>query len=325
MAYYMGINIFIADISQPHQRSFRMAAMSFVSSVGRPIGTQLGSYLFSEGGYICVFGATLVGRVVGFILLLIRLEMFEWKPKKQDDAQPSREIQKKHALSPSHIMESIKTAIKPRSNGKRMYLWIYLIVLLAVILPLFGEMTIGYIYVRTRYDWEVKEYSDYRTIIEIVDLVGQAIFIPLLGYLSIRDTVLIPFLLGFVIAKDVVKGCAISPWMFYIGSSINPMGHYCFSACRSIASKCVENHELGKVFALLSAAESLVPIGMSQAYASLWKATSELGAPMVGTVYFVSAAIITIALTISIFSLFSLKGHSISELDEEPPKFSQYR
>ena len=324
MAYYMGVNIFIADISKPHQRSFRMAAMSFVSSVGKPIGTQLGSYLFSEGGYICVIGATLVGRVIGFILLLVRLEMFEWKPKK-NDTEPSRKLEKKHALSPSHIMESIKTAIKPRPNGKRMYLWVYLIVLLAVILPLFGELTIGFNYVRTRYDWQVKEYSDYRTIIEIVDLVGQAIFIPLLGYLSIRDTVLIPFLLGFVIAKDVVKGFAESPWMFYVGSSINPMGYYCFSACRSIASKCVESHELGKVFALLSAAESLVPIGMSQAYASIWKETQELGAPMVGTVYFLSAAIITIALTISVFSLFSLKGHSISELDEEPPKFPRYR
>ena len=303
----------------------RMAMMHFVSSVGRPLGTQFGSYLFREGGYVCVIGATLVGRVAGCILLVVRLEMFNWKPKRMDDSSPTRVIQKKHALSPSHIKDSFKTATKSRPNGKRMYLWIYLIVLLSVILPWFGEMTIGFNYVRTRYSWGVKEYSDYRTISEIMDLVGQSVFIPLLGYLSIRDSLLIPFLLCTIVGRDFVKGFAEEPWMFYFGSVINIMGGYGFSACRSIISKCVEDHELGKVFALLSSAESLIPIGMSQAYASIWKATSELGTPFVGTVFFLSGSITSISVLISVFALFSLKGHSIGELDQEPPKIARYR
>ena len=320
----MGINAFIADISKPHQRSFRMAMMHFVPTIGRPLGTQLGKLLYEAGGYNCVIGATLVGRAVGFILLVVRLETFKWKPKSTEDT-PIKPIKKRHALSPSHIIDSIRTATKPRPNGKRMYLWIYLIVLLSVILPFFGEMTIGFNYVRTRYSWGVDEYSDYRTVTEIIDIVGQSICIPLLGYLQIRDSLLIPFLLSTVVIRDFMKGFADQPWMYYTGSAINIMGGYAFAASRSIISKCVEDHELGKVFALLSSAESLIPIGMSQAYASLWKATSELGAPGVGTVFFLSGFLTSIAVLISICSLFSLKGHSIGELDEEPATFPQYR
>ena len=319
----MGINAFVADISKPDQITFRMAMMHFVSSVGRPLGTQLGSYLFREGGYICVIGATLAGRAIGFILLTVRLEMFKWKPMTKEVAAEGSK--KRHLLSPHHIMDSVKTAIKPRSNGKRMYLWIYLSVIISICLPLFGEMTIGFNYVRTRYSWGVKEYSDYRTFTEILDIVGQSICIPLLGYLQIRDSLLIPVLLCTIVAKDFIKGFAEVPWMYTFGSAVNLMGGYSFSASRSIISKCVEANELGKVFSLLSSAESLVPIGMSQAYASLWKATSELDAPWVGTVFFLSGIMTSISVLISVVSLLSLKGQSVGELDAEPAKIPQYR
>ena len=50
----------------------------------------------------------------------------------------------------------------------------------------------------------------------------------------------------------------------YLGSGIDLMGGYAFSACRSLISKCVESDELGKIFALVSSVESLVPIIIQQ-------------------------------------------------------------
>jgi hypothetical protein len=60
--------------------------------------------------------------------------------------------------------------------------------MLVVVLPFFGELTIGYNYVRTRYGWGMVEYSEYQTITEVMDMVGQAIFIPLLGYAQVQCT-----------------------------------------------------------------------------------------------------------------------------------------
>ena len=319
----MGINAFISDLSSPEQRSFRMAMMHFVSSVGRPFGTQMGSYLFAQGGYVCVISATLLGRVLGFILLVIRLEMFQWKPKKIEEQDPSKK--KRKTFSPYHIVDSFKTALKWRPNHKRIYLWVYLIVLMSITLPWYGEGVIGYNYVRTRYNWEVQNYSDFTTITSAIGIASDAIFIPILGMLQIRDSVIIPITLTTIIARDFIKGFAVYPWMYYLGSAINVLGGYSFSASRSIISKCVENDELGKVFALLSSMESVVPIGMSQAYATIWENTSELGAPWVGTVYFVSGTVTFFAFVISIFSLVSLKGQSVGDFDATPPSRPSYR
>jgi hypothetical protein len=91
------------------------------------------------------------------------------------------------------------------------------------------------------------------------------------------------------------------------------MGGYAFSATRSSISKCVDRDELGKVFAILASLESLVPIGMSQAYASLWKATSGLGPYLVGSCYFLSAGLTLVAGCLSVVGAVMLRGRDLGD------------
>jgi hypothetical protein len=91
------------------------------------------------------------------------------------------------------------------------------------------------------------------------------------------------------------------------------MGGYAFSATRSSISKCVDLDELGKVFAILASLESLVPIGMSQAYASLWKATSGLGPYLVGSCYFLSAGLTLVAGGLSVVGAVMLRGRDLGD------------
>jgi fucose permease len=45
----MSLNAFIADISEPDQRAFRMAMLSLFMSLARPLGPPLGAYLLRTG------------------------------------------------------------------------------------------------------------------------------------------------------------------------------------------------------------------------------------------------------------------------------------
>jgi hypothetical protein len=45
-----------------------------------------------------------------------------------------------------------------------------------IIVPFFGEMNISYIYVRTRYEWEVEEYSTYNSIVSSAGILGKVSF-----------------------------------------------------------------------------------------------------------------------------------------------------
>ena len=59
LAFGMGLNAFICDITKPEDRSFRIGILYFAMSVGKPLGTQFGAYLYKTGGYNSVFGVTL--------------------------------------------------------------------------------------------------------------------------------------------------------------------------------------------------------------------------------------------------------------------------
>lgn len=69
-----------------------------------------------------------------------------------------------------------------------------------------------------------------------------------------------------VIARHLIKGLASEPWMYYLGALIDIIGSYASSINRSMLSCCVAPDELGKVYAVLSAFDSALPIGISAGY-----------------------------------------------------------
>merc|ERR1712212_222941 len=177
ITYSMGIAAFITEISTPEQRTFRLAMIHFVSSLGSPIGTKIGALLWEAGGkdlrYIYIFGAGLAGKLVTLIFLVARLEMFKWNPGRVETKKEDRVHQRRNTFSLSHIKDSLNTCFKKRPNNKRFYLLNYTAVMLTIFLPFFGEFIVGFNYVRTRYGWGMVEYSDYSSICRIVDLIGQ--------------------------------------------------------------------------------------------------------------------------------------------------------
>lgn len=73
ISFSMGIASFITEISSPEQRTFRLASVHFVKSLGGPVGTKIGAYLWDKGGYMVVFGVSLAGKFITLIILVIRL------------------------------------------------------------------------------------------------------------------------------------------------------------------------------------------------------------------------------------------------------------
>ena len=58
--------------------------------------------------------------------------------------------------------------------------------------------------------------------------------------LQLPDANLIPFIIFTVFMRHMIKGFAVQSWMMYLGSGVDLMAQYSFSAIRSIATKCVE-------------------------------------------------------------------------------------
>ena len=318
VAFGLSLGAFIADISDPDQRAFRMFLFSFPWKIGSPIGTQLGKYLFDQGSFICVSSATFLFKIICFALFVIRLELYyrneDVKKKVEASKQLERNKKKVHPLSLDHIKESVFVVTRKRENNKRFYLILYIGIIFAGHLSFEGESSVAYNYVRTRYGWEVNEYSDFSTITHIIDTVGQAMIIPLISYFELSSSNLVPVLMSTITARHLIKALAKDSWMLYLSSTVDFMGTYSFSLSKALATNCVETAELGKAFALLSSIDSIAPIALSQLYTTLWKETSDLGAPWVGACFFLSAGLSLIAVFLSCVGMFSLKGRDTADL-----------
>ncbi len=306
-AWMLAINAFISDISKPEDRAFRYGMLHLATGLGRPLAAPLGAYLLTTGGFVCVFSTSLVGIVLGSILCVWLIRSYTWNPPKKTSTK------KRSAFSPLLILDSFKATFKKRPGPNRKYVLILGAITIFTIMPFFGEMTVAYSYVRIRYNWDVKEYSTYSSIVSSVGLVGQAIFIPIIALLRINEAWVMTLVFASTVARHLIKGLASEPWMYYLGAMIDIIGSYAMSINRSMLSCCVAPDELGKVYALLSALDSLIPIGVSQGYTYVFKTFDELP----GLIFFISTGISAIALLLSVYILISLKGRKMADVTAE--------
>ena len=113
----------------------------------------------------------------------------------------------------------MKTFFKRRAYGLSFFLFIYTAIYFIDQLTI--ERSIFYNIVRTRYrngnfchensflfryGWSIREVSNYKTISISVEIIGQALLIPLLGWLALPDANIICFILFTILSGNVITG-----------------------------------------------------------------------------------------------------------------------
>ena len=258
-AWNLAISAFLADITQPEERAFRYGMLGWIKKLGNPLAAQAGKYLLEAGGYTCVFSTTLLGIVLGGLLLLWRVHNYDWNP-------PNKSQEQRKSFSPLVIKDVFVSVFRKRPGAERKYVFLLILISIFRCMPCIGENNISYAYTLSRYNWQVDENSDYRSITSMVDITSQAIFIPLMAYLKWNEAWVMTGLISTLTARHIIKALATEPWMYYLGSIINCIGFYALSIKSSMVSSVVDKNELGKIMAFISAWDSLLPIVVSATY-----------------------------------------------------------
>ena len=89
--------------------------------------------------------------------------------------------------------------------------------------------------------------------------------------MKFNEAMVLVFVSVSSVTRSIVKGFASEPWMYYLGAMIDLVDQYGHSIVKSFMSCCVPGDELAKVLAFLSCIESLIPVIVTQLYASVWK------------------------------------------------------
>ena len=164
--WILAMNAFIADVTgNPNDLAFRYGMLHLATSLGRPVAAPFGAYLFKTGGYVCVFSTSLCGTALGAAFLFWRIRSFKWNPPKKEKG--------KSAFSLSHISDCVNTTFKKREGPNRKYIMVMILIAMFTILPFSAERSIAFNYVRTRYEWELDEYSQYSSIVSATSIAGK--------------------------------------------------------------------------------------------------------------------------------------------------------
>ena len=66
-------------------------------------------------------------------------------------------------------------------------------------------------------------------------------------------------------------------WINILGDFVDLIGVYSMSLLRAMITCCIPMSDFGKVYAVFTAMENLIPIGVTQVYAIVWEVSACIG------------------------------------------------
>lgn len=144
-----------------------------------------------------------------------------------------------------HIVETMKVAFKSGENQRRSRVIMLLIVVMVVIGPLHGEMSVMYLFTRYKFNWSEIEFSLFSTYSMLIGLVGTLVSIGIFSHLLKFDDAIIGVLSSLSkVLSSFVYAFAMTTMQFCLGPVAEILNGTSFIAMRSIASKLVPKEEL---------------------------------------------------------------------------------
>jgi len=137
-----------------------------------------------------------------------------------------------------------------------------------------GRDTNGLLYTQKKFGWTVTQYTNYKSFFSAHIAVKGFIMMPFLCYvLQVHDCVI--SIMGNLsgIEESLVFAFATKGWHMYFGSILSALSGSRGTPSMSILSKCVPASQLGKIFSLFGAVQTLLGMSMSYVNTMLYNAT----------------------------------------------------
>ncbi|XP_015588758.1 proton-coupled folate transporter-like isoform X2 [Cephus cinctus] len=254
---------YISDIVKENDRVWQLAWLNASLLFGIVLGTFTGPVIYKQYGYTAVFGtATLFCTLTLLYVLFYVPESIKNCPKSSLQS----------LFDFSLVKELISTCVKKRDGFNRYVAWCCILTLLLTIFAMEGDATIGFLFVREYFGWDISSYANYTGATVILSIVGTLFAVKLLAnLLGISDAALAILSFMSLLGSAIVKSFAWQPWHMYLSGGIGLFGGVPGPILRAILSKSVPPQDVGKVFSLTTSLETLTPLGAVPLYTLIYK------------------------------------------------------
>ncbi|XP_066960671.1 lysosomal proton-coupled steroid conjugate and bile acid symporter SLC46A3-like [Macrobrachium rosenbergii] len=267
---------YISDICPEKSRTSRLSIASSMWYLGGPLGTLIGAVIIKHASYNVALALVLLAyiSVVGYVIFFI---------KESHGPFAKKELQSKGSLSSStseapkepvtisrmvkdlfnwrRVVESFKTALKKREGNTRCVL---LIIIGSNMIRRVGRGFFMYMFVRQALQWDATDYGYWATYRNLLAALGTLFLIPLLTKLcDIKDTALVLMGSSSIVAEYVCYGLVMNKslaFLLWLGPVAGLISNASIVAFRSLPTKLVGSDEKGRISAVTSAMNGLMPL-----------------------------------------------------------------
>ncbi|KYB26390.1 probable peptidoglycan muropeptide transporter SLC46 [Tribolium castaneum] len=289
-SYLTVLLCYITDVTNENNRGMRMGVFEALLSLGIFLGNVSSSYIFAATNYSTVF---LLSSACCLLNLLFTMFFIP-----ESITSPESEGRLKGLFQFDNVTDLVKTTFKKRRNYDRCVVLSCVLMLTLFILVINGDGALVFLFLREKFHWSLEQYTLFSAAHNVTWVLGTAVGIYLLHkLLKIPETVMI--VIGFIsmFIGALVMGLAIYSWQVYAAAFSRALGGVLSPMVRSLVSKIVPNDEIGKVFALIVATESLIGMGGSPIFTAIYNTTISTDA---GIFNFVAAGVYVVEILIAI-------------------------
>ncbi|XP_017066020.1 proton-coupled folate transporter [Drosophila eugracilis] len=271
VTYPVAAVCFIGDVSEGRARSYRMIAYELAIYVGLLLGSFGSGYAYEATDSYIVFSISAVSILTALFLIKVLLP----------ESLPLRSQTGTGSITDTSVISLLKnlwkTCWKSREHKNRFILLTIMVVLLLTAFVSDGSNSVFYKFMRIKFHWTVKQFTQYETVSILVPAVagfGGVLFIWTLRKCT-KSAIILLALVSLLshCSSSLIKAFAMVDWQIYVAiglgvfkSLVNPM-------CRTMITNLVPADERGKIFSLLGVLQALSPLISSTLYVAIYTLT----------------------------------------------------
>ncbi|KAI2797799.1 hypothetical protein BLOT_015219 [Blomia tropicalis] len=301
---------YTSSVTPEHIRLLRMVFLELCIFAGPPIGTAISGHMLDmhtpfiehePRNYTTIF---LIGAGCAFISFLIALLLVDEEKDKIlfrkyfPKSETNDEIVKKDPcteMKPSdtklidtkpstglinslftfqNVRDMIQTFVRPRPYGIRLQMFCLIFSTVTIMIAYMGPSVFLYQYLQKVFAWGPADYSNYVTFNSLINIFTTLIFAPIfLKVFKFADLTCSLIAFHMLLIQNLVRLLSLSVWTFYVALPFYSFNSMSMVGVRAYLAKLVDRNELGKIFALMSAIDSITPLISSLIFSTIFGLT----------------------------------------------------
>ncbi|XP_062600829.1 proton-coupled folate transporter-like [Saccostrea cucullata] len=252
----MAVNSMVCDISLHGNRTKTLSILLAMNFLGVCLGSLLSGIIQSLFDLSVTFVCVTI--LHGMSILLTILLIDETVDSNREQKSKEKKCEVCEIFRPSNFKEAITVVTRRRFLNDRKMIIALLVICLVTQVCRTGEGDINLLFITRRpLSWPKPWYGYLLSLEYAVKGVCLFLFLPLLSNkLMLPDVTIVMLGILCKLVRLVWAGFCNTTWMVFVSVAIGAMAGMSTSALRSLASKAVDVDEAGKLFAILTAAET---------------------------------------------------------------------